>query len=121
MAKKQRFGPMRSRLAFDPPKALSPNDGYGNEENGFDTAAAVIRQAEISYQHGGEDVDNGKRTGRGVYRIRIGQSPNAALITADWRGRDLQSSATFDLLEVDALSDPAWIWIKAETLTGVDQ
>lgn len=109
---------MIERLAFDPVKTES--DGYGNEENGFDTANAVTRQAEVTYRSGSEAVDQGRRTGRGIYKVRIANSPATAAITPDWRMRNPRTGVTYDIIEVDALSDRRWVWISAETLTGTD-
>lgn len=118
MATKPRLGPMRERLAFDP--VLATTDGYGNTEDGWDTDNRVIRQAEVVYRSGGEREAEGRATGRGVYKVRIAQSPAAAAITTDWRMTDLRTSVSYDLIEVDALSDRNWIWLVAETQTGVD-
>lgn len=113
-----RLGPMRERLAFDPVK--SENDGYGNVENGFDVTASIVRQGEVVYRRGGEAVEDGRRTGTGTYKVRIANSPATAAITTDWRMRNLRTGLSYDLIEVDSLSDRAWVWMVAEVRTGTD-
>ncbi len=110
-------GDLSHKVAFDPPLAIS--DGYGNEEQGWDLAQRVIVWAAIRYQRGGEAVQGGRRTGRGIYKLRLRQSASARAITTDWRLTDLQTGQTMDIIEVDELTDRSWIWIAAEAQTEV--
>ena len=104
-------GGLRDSVAFDAP-AGSP-DGYGGVETGW--AQALVCRAEMIHIRGSESVDAARLAGRSVFKVRIHQCDAARAVTTDHRMRDLRRGAVYNLRVVDAVTDPLWIWITAES------
>lgn len=101
---------LREAVAFDRP---TQNSGPGGiTEDGW--VEEYDCRAAFKYQRGSETVEAARLQGRAIYRVKIRQSVQARAITTDWRMRDLRRELTFDLVEVDAITDRRWIYIVAE-------
>lgn len=104
-------GQLRHRVAFDA-EQLTP-DGVGGHTLAWaqkhECAAAFI------YQRGAEAVDAGALTGTATFKVKIRSCNAARAITAEYRMRDVRRGLSFNIREVDAISDPAWIWIVVES------
>ncbi|MBR9764141.1 MAG: head-tail adaptor protein [Rhodobacteraceae bacterium] len=101
---------LREAVAFDRPTRL--NRPGGVTEMGWEPVYDC--RAEFIYQRGSEAVEAARLQGRGIYKVKIRQSLSAREITTDWRMRDTRRELTFDLVEVDPITDPRWIYIVAE-------
>lgn len=111
-------GKMRDRVAFDRP-TLEP-DGYGGQVSGWSGGAASYEcRAELIYQRGGEAVEASRLAGRSIYKVRVRQCAEAREISADWRMRDLRRGAEYNVREVDAITDRAWIFLVVESGVAV--
>lgn len=109
---------LRERVAFDRP-TLSP-DGYGGRVSGWSEAPASHEcRAELIYLRGGEAVEAARLAGRSVYKVRVRQCAQAREISADWRMRDLRRGAEYNVREVDAITDRAWIFLVVESGVAV--
>lgn len=119
MARRIGAGLRRERFAFDP--LLTQNDGYGNEQQSWDLDNAVTRRAEVRYMRGAEREVAGLETGNTTFKLRILQSGAARQVTTDWRARLLRTGETFEIVDVDRISDRKFMWISAVLQTGVTQ
>lgn len=110
---------MRERVAFDRPTSV--DNGYGGGTKGWDTENAIKRSAAFIYQRGREASRHGKATGTAVVKVKIHQSTAAQAITTDWRMRDTRRNVQFNIVEVDSITDPRWIWLVIEGGEGLKQ
>lgn len=101
---------LRERVAFDQPTQTAGPGGV--TETGW--AEGYGCRAGFTYQRGSETVEAARLQGRAIYRVKIRQSAQARQITTDWRMRDTRRELTFDLIEVDVITDRRWIYIVAE-------
>jgi head-tail adaptor len=88
-------------------------DGYG----GFSIAWLAHHRcyARMTYHRGGEAVDAARLQGRSIYKVRIRSCAAARAITTAFRMRDVRRGTIYNIREVDAISDRAWIYIIAES------
>lgn len=102
-----------SMLAFD--KRAPVDDGYGNTVGGwveqFQTHAAV------TFLRGGETVMAARLESRSPAVIRLRASANAALLSGDWRARDMRNGTTFNIRQVTR--DPTRSFVDCLAETGV--
>lgn len=108
MAKSPSF--LRERVAFDQP-AYVP-DGSGGQDRTwieqFDCRAQFI------YARGSEAIDAARLQGRAIYKVKVRSSNAGRQITADWRMRDTRRGTAYNVREVDAITDPSWIYVVVE-------
>lgn len=104
-------GGMHEDVAFDAPTVSA--DGYGGQETTW-TEAYTCR-AEFIYSRGSEAVDAARLSGRSIYKIKIRSCADARSITTDYRMRDVRRSVTYNIREVDAVTDRRFIYIVAES------
>lgn len=102
---------LAERVAFDAP--VQSDDGSGGIEVGWSEVYAC--RAEFIYSRGSEAVDQARLQGRAFYKVRIRSGAAAKGITTDHRMRDVRRSVTYNIREVDAISDRAWVYIVAES------
>lgn len=104
-------GALRHRVAFDA-EQLTPDGAGGN-------ALAWVPQHECAaafiYQRGAESVDAGALTGTATFKVKFRSCVAARSITPEYRMRDVRRGIAFNIREIDAISDPAWIWIVVES------
>lgn len=105
-----RAGAMRHRVAFDVP--VETPDGSGGRERGWSEMGAYW--AELIYQRGREAVQAGAVTGTATFKLRVQADPVTRALTTACRLRDLDRDVALNIREVDAITDPAWVWIVAE-------
>jgi len=104
-------GKLREAVAFD--RKTKTADGYG----GFDVAwqEQFSARAEFRYERGREAVEAGAVTGQAVFKVRVRSSIKSRAITADDRMRDTRRQVTYNIREVDAVSDRANVWLVVES------
>ncbi|MBB4103019.1 head-tail adaptor protein [Allorhizobium borbori] len=113
MAKRERSaGDLRERVAFDAP--IVSDDGYGGTENGWQEQYSC--RAAFIYAGGSEAVVAARLQGRESYKVAIRSCAAARAIKTDWRMRNARDAAgVFAILSVDALADPAWVYLIVQT------
>ncbi|RBO54062.1 head-tail adaptor protein [Rhodovulum sp. BSW8] len=97
-------------VAFDRPSGVP--DGYGGTT--IEWVEAFACHAEFTYAKGDETVQAARLAGRGSYKVKINSSSQSRRITTDWRMRDTRRGQEWNIREVDAITDRAWVWLVVE-------
>ena len=108
-------GDLRDRVTFDVP-VVTP-DGFGGEARSWSAVGAFW--AEFRYQHGKEGAAPGGTTNAASFKVRIRSGPVTRGLTTDARMRDVARGVTYNIREVDAVSDRAHVWIVVESGVAV--
>lgn len=108
-------GRLNERVAFDTEQATP--DGYGGEDRAWVEAFSCA--AEIRYQRGKEAVDAGGLTGSASFKVRVRSSIQTRALTVDHRMRDARRGVAYNIREVDAITDRAWVWLSVESGVAV--
>lgn len=121
----QRIGALRDRFGFDSPTKAP--DGAGGVEDGWNRQFS--RWGELIYRRGSEVIEAARLQGSTIYKLRVRSDPETRKITADWRCIDLNRQETngqgdytagaYNIREVDAASDRAWIFLMIENGTAI--
>lgn len=111
MTKTRSAGDLRARVAFDAP--VVSDDGYGGTENGWQEQYSC--RAGILYAGGSEAVVAARLQGRESYKVAIRSCAASRAIKTDWRMRNARDSSVFAILSVDAMADPAWVYLIVQT------
>lgn len=116
-----------SRVAFDAP--VGAPDGSGGTVRGW--APQFTVWGEIIYSRGSEAVDAARLQGRAIYKVRLRSSTQSRRITPDWRMRDPRRGlpdgrvadplpgTRYNIREVDAITDRAWVFLVVEAGVAV--
>lgn len=108
MAKAPAF--LRERIAFDQP--IYTPDGSGGRVRTW--AQQFETRAQFIYSRGSEAVDAARLQGRSIYKIKVRSSTASRAVTTDWRMRDIRRETPYNIREVDAITDPAWVYLVVE-------
>ncbi|WP_299734661.1 head-tail adaptor protein [uncultured Roseobacter sp.] len=109
---------LRERVIFDQP-TTNP-DGAGGQEVGWTSGAQSHEcRAQFIYSRGNEAVDAARLEGRAMFKIKIRSCVAARAITPAWRMRDARRDEIYNVVEADAITDPAWVYIVAESGVSV--
>lgn len=92
-------GDLRERVAFD--IRADVEDGRGNVKGAF--SEQFTRSAQIIPRLGGETVMAARLAGSQPVTIRIRCDTQTALITPEWRARDVRHNITYN---IRAISNP---------------
>lgn len=115
-------GRLRQRVSFD--QVVGTPDGSGGEARAW--SLHFTCWAEFIYSRGSEAVDAARLQGRAIYKVKVLASSETKAITADWRMRTVHSGLPtgvgadtlpgnrYNIREVDAITDPAWVYLVAE-------
>lgn len=103
-------GPLRDLAAFDA-KVLTP-DGAGGFDADWEEVHACA--AQILYQRGREAVDAGAVTGSASFKVKVRSCDATRALTTAHRMRDPRRGLTFNVREVDAVTDRDFVWVVAE-------
>lgn len=113
-------GQLRESVAFD--RRVTESDGFGGR--GIVWSERHVCRAQVIYHRGGEEVDAARLAGRAVYKVKIRSCDAARRIRAEDRMRDLRRqeqgsdgdyvAGVYNVREVDAISDRAWVWLVVE-------
>ena len=104
-------GPMRERVAFDQKVAVA--DDLGGDAVSWSEIFACA--AEFRYQRGGERVEAGGLTGQATFKVRVRACVATRGLSQEDRMRDVRRSVAYNIREIDAVSDPAHVWLVAES------
>lgn len=104
-------GKMRDRLQFGPVSEVE--DDNGDLTTMADWQPAVW--ADLIYQSGGEDVQDTALQGTATYKVRLRSTEFTRGIGHDWACRDPRRSVEYQIVEVDAVTDPAIVWLVIES------
>jgi len=103
---------LRDRVAFDAP--LLVPDGLGGEVNGFTDDVYQCR-AQFIYSGGGEQSVAGDLRGQSTYKLKIAANVGSKQITTDWRMRDRNRTTEYNIVEIDAITQPGWIYMVVKS------
>jgi head-tail adaptor len=108
-------GKLNERVAFDGETKVP--DGSG----GFDVSFGEVftAWASLEYDRGKEAVDAGGLTGTAVFRVKLRSSAASRAITTDYVMRDVRRGVKYNIREIDAITDRAWIWLRVESGVAV--
>jgi head-tail adaptor len=101
---------LRESVAFD--SITATPDGYGGEDRTWEEQHGC--RAEFIYQRGSEAVDAARLQGKAVFKVKIRSCAAAREISTDDRMRDVRRGADYNIREVDAITDPRWVYIVVE-------
>lgn len=105
-----RAGALTERVAFDAPAGTA--DGFGGAARAWVQRHACW--AQWIYGRGDEGVQAAREAGRKAYKIRVRSSAAARAITEAWRMRDVRRGTVWSVIEVDAVTDRAWVHVTIE-------
>lgn len=102
---------LRDRVAFD---------AYTEQANEFGGFAKAWFQhhecaADLIYHKGGEGISAARFSGSKVYKVKVRSCAHTRAVTTDMRLRDVRRGDVYNIREVDAISDPAWVYVVAES------
>lgn len=97
-------------VAFDTPTASV--DAYGGVEDGWTEQFSA--RAEFIYQRGREAEQAGHLTGTATFKVKLRSSAASRAVTTEYRMRDTRRSVSYNVREVDAVTDRHWVWIVVE-------
>lgn len=100
-------GDLKERIAFD--QRTLTNDGAGNWQSAF--AERFQRRAAFIYAGGGEAVVAERLQGRSIMKLRVRKDAQTRLVEPDWQVRDARRGTVYAIREVDAVTDPLWVYL----------
>lgn len=103
-------GALQERVAFDAPNGTT--DAFGGATEGWTPGDPV--SAKWVYGKGDESVQAAREAGRKAYKIKVRSSEATRAVTEDYRMRDTRRGTVWNITEVDAITDRAWIYIVVE-------
>ena len=101
----------REIVAFDAPVAAA--DGRGGRAVEWEERFKC--RAGFKYERGKESVIGGGLTGTATFKVCIRMSMAARDVTTDYRMRDLIRNVSFQIREVDFITDRQYVWIGVES------
>jgi len=105
-----RAGALHERVAFDEPTGAT--DAFGGTTEAWTERHAC--RAQWVYGKGDESVQAAREAGRKAYKIKIRSCAAARAITEGYRMRDVRRSTVWNIREVDAIADLAWVYLVVE-------
>ncbi|MBU0642400.1 MAG: head-tail adaptor protein [Alphaproteobacteria bacterium] len=103
-------GHLNESVAFDEPVQ---SKGAGGVVSTIWTERHACH-ARVIYQRGSETVEAARLEGRAIYKWKIRSCTAARAITTDWQARDVRRAKGYAVIEVDAITDRAWIYVVVE-------
>lgn len=104
-------GVLQQSVAFDSPALIREPGGV--TQDGWEEEYRC--RAEFIYSRGSEAVQAARMQGVSVYKVKIHSTPDAQRIQSSWRMRDRERGTAYNVVEVDAITDPRWVYIVAES------
>ncbi len=105
-----RAGALTERVAFDAP--TGGTDAFGGETVGW--AEHHVCAAQWIYGKGDESVQAARQAGRSAYKLKVRSSAKTRAVTTDYRLRDVRRVQTWNITEVDAITDRRWVFLVVE-------
>jgi head-tail adaptor len=103
-------GKLHDRVAFDAP--TGGKDAFGGDDESWSEVCEVA--AQWIYAKGDEAVQAARQAGRSGYKIKVRSSVATRGLTTDHRMRDVRRGTTWNITEVDAVANKAWVYLVAE-------
>jgi len=75
--------------------------------------------AELRFMKGAEAVEAGGLQAQSTIKVRLRASALTRSVTADWRLRVVSTAGIYNLRQVSQVTDPANVWLVAETGVAV--
>lgn len=101
---------LHEAVAFD---ALSgAADAFGGTSEVFTETHAC--RAQWIYARGDESVQAAREAGRSAYKIKVRSCEATRALTMDHRMRDTRRGTVWNIIEVDAITDRAWVYIVVQ-------
>ena len=104
-------GKLTERVAFA--TEVATPDGRGGKNTNWDEASPIW--AEFRYETGREAMQAGGLTGTASFKVRVRVTSLTTAITVQDRMRDARRDVLYNIREVDAITDPAFVWIVVES------
>lgn len=108
-------GTLRERVAFDAPTQTP--DGRGGQTRGW--TETYDGAAEFRYERGREAMQAGAVTGSASFKIKVRSCEATRALTTAHRMRDVRRGLAFNVREVDAITDRAFVWVVVEAGVAV--
>jgi len=108
-------GEMDRLVAFD--RRTEVPNGAGGSRPGWDEVFQAW--GSVRYQRGAESEDAGGQSVSARFKLRIYNTPGARALTGQHSMRDVETGARFNIREIDALSDRAFVWLTVESGVAV--
>lgn len=103
-------GRLSERVAFDAPDGGT--DAFGGETEAW--TEHHVCAAQWTYGKGNESVQAAREAGRKSYKIKVRSSTATRAITEAYRMRDVRRGTVYNIREVDAITDRAWVHLVVE-------
>jgi len=103
-------GAMTERVAFDQPSGGT--DAFGGTTEAW--TETHVCNAQWLYGKGDESVQAAREAGRKGYKLKVRSSTKTRAVNEDYRLRDLRRGTAWNIREVDAITDKAWVYIVVE-------
>lgn len=104
-------GDLIEAVAFD--LLQETPDGRGGYETTW--AEQFTDRAEFRYERGKEAVEAGGLTGSATWKVKLRSHDATRALTTDHQMRDVRRQMSFQVREVDAISDRMYVWLVVET------
>lgn len=105
------MGGLIEAVAFDSP--TGSGDVYGGAVGGW--TAQFTDRADFFYERGREADQAGHVTGTASFKVKLRSHAASRAITTEYRMRDTRRSVSYNVREVDAISDRHWVWLRVES------
>lgn len=100
---------LKQRVRFDRVAPNAMRDVYGVKKR--DWLEHFTCGGDFKYEGGTESVVAGAITGTASFKIKVRSCAQTRSITTDDRVVDTRRGISFNITEVDMVSDPLWVWI----------
>lgn len=97
-------------VAFDRPVRAS--NGAGGSRTGWTELFEAY--AEFRYQAGGEEDQGGGLSVAARFKVRIHSHAQSRALSGEDTLRDVVTGDRYNIRQIDAVSDPAFVWLVAE-------
>ena len=97
-------------VAFDAPSGTA--DAFGGKSVSWSQVYAT--RAQFIFQSGDEAVQAARLAGRQILKVKIRSCSDARSITTDHRMRDTRRGDVYNIVNVDAITDRANVWMQVE-------
>ena len=103
-------GRLQERVAFDEPTGTT--DAFGGTTEAW--TERHVCAAQWLYGKGDESVQAAREAGRKAYKIRVRSCAATRAVTEGYRLRDTRRGTVWNVREVDAVTDRAWVHVTIE-------
>lgn len=108
-------GKLRERVAFSLKQPVP--DGFGGGDRTWSESDPVW--AEFRYEGGREAMQAGGLTGTASFKVRVRGTSATVTVTVQHRMRDVRRNVTYNIREVDAITDRDYVWLVVESGVAV--